>query len=183
MINTYLIKAVNSYIDEQLETATKEQLIKEDMLTEMANVRGKDVEVDDIDFSFYFSKRNSSHGIRLKVLWNRERMSGNDDGYMEMHGDYKYVRTPGSNYKPKGWEVNGLRYFCKKWKVLFAAVWEQKLDETDVRKYFEGQLTFQELMETFEGIEKKYYAIVKKCNNARQLEEVVREYNIFNMND
>ena len=183
MISSYIMQAVSSYIDEQLETATEEQLIKEDMLTEMANLRGKDVKVDDIDFSFYFSKKNSNHGIRLKVLWNRERMSGNDDGYMEMHGDYKYVRAPGSKYKPSGWEINGLRYFCKKWKPLFAAVWEQKLDETDVRKYFEGQLTFQELMETFEGIKKEHYSIVKKCNNARQLEEAVRKYSIYSMND
>lgn len=183
MINPRLITALNLYVDEQLEAATEEQLIKEDMLTEMANVRGKDVEVDDIDFSFYFSKKNSNHGIRLKVIWNRERMSGDDDGYIEMHGDYKYVRTPGSKYKPKGWEINGLRYFCKKWKALFSAVWEQKLDETDLRKYFEGQLTFQELMETFGGLKKEHYPIVNKCDNVRQLEEVVRKYGIYNMND
>lgn len=68
MINSRLVEAVNSYIDEQIDVATDEQLIKEDMLTEMANVRGKDVEVDDIDFSFYFSKKNSNHGIRVNYL-------------------------------------------------------------------------------------------------------------------
>ena len=76
------LKLTNKYFDEQLDIASEEQLIQEEMLTEMANVRGKDVEVDDIDFSFYFSKKNSNHGIRLKVVWNRERMSGNDDVYI-----------------------------------------------------------------------------------------------------
>lgn len=177
------LKLTNKYFDGQYEVASEEQLIHEDMLTEMANVRGKDVEVDDIDFSFYFSKKNSSHGIRLKVVWNRERMSGSDDGYIEMHGDYKYVRSSSNSYKPKGWEVDGLRYFCKKWKALFAAVWEQKLDETDVRKYFEGNLTFPELMQTFEGITDAQYREVNKCRTVRQLEETVRKFNIYNMND
>lgn len=177
------LKLTNKYFDEQLDIASEEQLIQEEMLTEMANVRGKDVEVDDIDFSFYFSKKNSNHGIRLKVVWNRERMSGNDDGYIEMHGDYKYVMSSPKSYKPKGWEINGLRYFCKKWKVLFSAVWEQKLDETDVRKYFEGDLSFSELMQTFDGITDSQYREVNKCRTVRQLEEVVRKYNIYNMND
>ena len=166
-----------------LDIASEEQLIKEDMLTEMANVRGKDVVVDDIDFSFYFSKKNASHGIRLKIVWNRERMSGNDDGYIELHGDYKYVRSSASSYKPKGWELNGLRYFCKKWKALFSAVWEQKLDETDVRKYFEGDLTFSELMKTFENISQLNYEKVNRCQSVRQLEKIVRDNNIYNMND
>ena len=162
------LKLTNKYFDGQYDVASEEQLIHEDMLTEMANVRGKDVEVDDIDFSFYFSKKNSSHGIRLKVVWNRERMSGSDDGYIEMHGDYKYVRSSSNSYKPKGWEVDGLRYFCKKWKALFAAVWEQKLDE---------------LMQTFEDITDAQYREVNKCRTVRQLEETVRKFNIYNMND
>lgn len=181
-ISQYM-KLINAHFDETFSIATQDQLLEEDMLTEMANVRGKDVEVDDIDFSFYFSKRNPRHGIRLKVVWNRERMSRDDDGYMEMHGDYKYVMSSPKAYEPKGWEVSGLRYFCKKWKVLFAAVWEMKLDETDVRKYFEGDIPFSKLMQTFDNITDSQYREVNKCRTVRQLEEVVRKDNIFNMND
>ena len=38
-------------------------------------------------------------------------------------------------------------------------------------------------METFEGIKKEHYTIVNRCDNVRQLEEMVRKYNIYNMND
>ena len=41
-------------------------------LMEMANLRGKQVKTDNIDFSFYFSsKAGNSHSIRIKICWNR----------------------------------------------------------------------------------------------------------------
>lgn len=167
-------------IDEDISIASDNDM---STLTEMSNVRGKSCEVDDIDFSFYFSKKNSNHGIRIKVLWNREKTLRNDDGYMELHGDYRYFSSPKAQYKPKAWEINGLRYFCKKYKVLFAAVWECKLEEDDVADYFKGRVDLRSLISFFDNISEKNYFLVNHCKNLRELEACVRENNIFNMND
>lgn len=152
-------------------------------LDEMANVRGKSCVIDDIDFSFYFSKKNSNHGIRLKILWNREKTLRNDDGYIEMYGEYKYYSSPNAQYKPKQWEITGLQYFCKKYKVLFAAVWEMKLAEDDLADYFKGRLNFEELLITFDNISEDDFYNINHCKTIRELEQCVREKCIFNMND
>lgn len=152
-------------------------------LLEMANVRGNDVVIDDIDFSFYFSGHNANHGIRIKVFWDPTRMSPNDDGYIELHGDYRYVSSPQAQHKPKGWQIRGLQYFCKKYKVLFSAVWEQKLPEDTVQKYFKGELGFHEVLTRFQGISEKEFFVINHCRTPRELEACVRENKIFNMND
>lgn len=153
-------------------------------LNEMANIRGKDVMIDDIDFSFYISRRNDiPHAIRLKVYWDRNKTNTDPDGYMEMHGDYKYFHSSNPKHKAKNWEINGLRYFCKKYKVLFAALWESKLEEPDVSDFFRGRLTLKELLATFDNISEIDYYHINHCKSLRELEKCVRDYKIFNMND
>ena len=119
------------------------------VLMEMANVVGNDVKLEDrLPFSFYFSNKDavhSQHGIRLKVLWNPSKSPSNADGYMEMHGDYNYI-SGSHKYKPTGKELSILKNFCKKYKVLFSAVWEDKLDQSAAQKYFDGRLQFNELL-------------------------------------
>lgn len=58
-------------------------------LIEMANVTGKFMKVEDIDFSFYFSKKNSSHAIRLKINWSRNSMTGG--GIMRVMLNYMII--------------------------------------------------------------------------------------------
>lgn len=56
-----------------------------------ANLVGKTVNTDVINFSFYFSdKFVADHGIRVKIIWNRNKMRGDNSGYLELHGNYKY---------------------------------------------------------------------------------------------
>ena len=152
-------------------------------LLEMANVRGVDTVIDDIDFSFYFSRHNSNHGIRIKVFWDPTRMGPNDDGYIELHGDYKYVSSPNAQHKPKGWQIRGLQYFCKKYKVLFSAVWENRLPESALQNYFKGNIKFNEMLIQFIDISEKEFYLINHCRTPRELEACVRENKIFNMND
>lgn len=59
----------------------------------MANVRGKRVKTDKIDFSFYFSsKYGINHAIRVKIRFDPARITHEDfDGYMELHGNYGWI--------------------------------------------------------------------------------------------
>lgn len=163
------------------------KLIREDYLTEMSNIRGKYVTIEDIDFSFYFSSKNNAsnqHGIRVKICWNREKI-GRDllDGYMELHGDYKYVSSLNPNIKPDSIDIATARYFFKRYKVLFAAVWENKLDENILSDYLRGNIDFNTLLKNFEDISNENYQLINNTTNLKSLEKTVREFNIFNMND
>ena len=157
--------------------------LDEDSLMEMANLRGKDVKIEDINFSIYFSpKQTDQHSIRIKVLWNRERMnSGNFDGVLYLHGDYEYKQNPNADNKPDMYDIFELRYFAKRYKVLFAAVWENKLDPNDVEDYFKGRLSFEELLTLFLDLDSDDYDKIQQARNIKELEQIVSENNIFNM--
>ena len=162
-----------------------DDLLNEDILWEMANARGIRVKIDDINFSFHFlTKSEMRHAIRVKITWNREKISnGNFDGYIEAHGDYRYYQSSKSKSHPSKKEVDRARMFVRKYKVLFAAVWEKKLDQNAVLGYFEGAYNFKQLVSQFEGITEKQFYIINHCNSLTELEKVVRENKIFNMND
>ena len=153
---------------------------------EMANVVGNDVVLEKrLPFSFYFSSKQAvhqQHGIRLKVLWNPSKAPDNADGYMEMHSDYNYI-SGSHKYKPTAKELNTLRAFCKKYKVLFAAVWECKLDQSDLQKYFDGRLKFNELLTKFDNITEKQFYLINHSISLEELERCVRINKVFNMND
>lgn len=163
----------------------KEEL-EEDLLMEMANIVGRRVKTDDITFSLYFSRKNASrHAIRVKVYWDRQNISEDKCGYMELHGDYRYSQSPTQKYKPKAYMVDTLRYFIKKYKVLFAAVWEGALSEDSLQEYFRGGIDFKELLSEFlvNKVGKQKYEALNYAENLKQLEQLVRQYKIFNMND
>lgn len=156
------------------------------VLMEMANVRGIDTKIEDrLPFSFFFTNKKAvhkQHGIRLKVMWNPSKNPEDADGYLELHGDYEY--TIGSHkYKPTSKELSILRNFAHKYKVLFSAVWEGKLYDGDLQDYFRGRISFKELLSKFDGITEKQYYYLNHANNLTELEETVRKYKIFNMND
>lgn len=153
-----------------------------DILLEMANIRGKDVNIEDIDFSLFFSRKYPNHGCRVKICWNREKMT-HDTGNMEAHGDYKYYQDASCKYKPDAVDISTARYFIKKYKVLFAAVWEEKLDSNDLIDYFRGRLSWKELLSCFTDMADKEQESIQNCKDRKELEKRVRELNIFNMND
>lgn len=160
---------------------------EENILLEMANVLGKNVKTDNIDFSFFFSsKLRASHAIRVKVIWNRDSTKGGSiDGYFEMHGNYEYVSSPDSK-KIKEKYINGAREFFKKYKVLFAAVWEDQLEESILQDYFCGHCLFKDVITDMWSTNKEANVeleSVSETEDLKELENIVRKYKLFNMND
>lgn len=155
------------------------------ILMEMANVRGIDTVIEArLPFSFYFSTRKAvhdRHAIRLKVRWTPNKSPEEADGYFELHGGYEYT-TASHRYKPTSKELEIGRNFCKKYKVLFAAVWEGVLYDGDLQDYFKGRLKLNELLSKFELTGRQYYN-VNHCTSLDELEACVRKHNIYNMND
>ena len=153
-------------------------------LMEMANVRGNYVKTDNINFSFYFSdKTECNHAIRAKIKWNPAKVSGTLDGYVELHGNYNYVQSSSSDAHPSSKDIIVMQQFFRKYKVLFAAVWEMKLEADDVSDYFLGRIDLINLIDKFDNLDASSYMRLLQVSNITQLENVVREYQIFNMND
>ena len=164
----------------------EEEELNEGLLMEMANTVGKNVKIDDLPFSFYFSRKTvCRHSIRLKVFWDRNRINDDKCGYIELHGDYLYSQCPKQKYKPDSQDIKGLRYFAKRYKVLFAAAWECVLGEDALQDYFRGLIDFQELLKSFyvDKIGKNKYEALNYSTDLKMLEKLVRQYNIYNMND
>ena len=149
-------------------------------LLEMANILGRKVKIEKIDFSFYFSQKSGmQHSIRVKIKWNRDRFRGAEDGYMDLHGQYDYVQSEYGEAVSET-EISKARDFFMKYKVLFTAVWEEFLEADDVQDYFKGNLTFDELKDSFYDLPEKIFV---DAQTIADIEKIVRENKLFDMND
>lgn len=159
------------------------------VLLEMANFVGDSIVVDKVPFSFFISDKSvarGKHAIRAKIIWNSSKAPHDADGYLMLHGDYEYV-SGSHKYKPTTKELQIARNFFKKYKVLFAAVWEQVLDAEPLQDYMKGYITFSKLVAKLDiepdNPESLKYYYASRCKSAEELEAIVREHNLFNMND
>ena len=75
-----------------------------------------------------------------------------------------------------------MKEFFRKYKVLFAAVWEQRIYESFISEYFFGTITFPELLQEFDFYE-EHTTEINEIQSIDELEHFVRENNIFNMWD
>lgn len=143
----YIYKVVNSVkltVESHME-----------LLFEMANIRGKSVKIPHrLNFSFYFSPKDAveskdiCHGLRVKPLFDPEKMSIDKAGTLKLHGDWKYI--PGSDDKNIGTKaIKEMKNFFLEYKTLFAAVWEKELPPDALYDYFRGTITFNELLQEF----------------------------------
>ena len=127
------------------------------------------------------------HAIRVKITWNPDHIKqGQFDGYIEAHGDYRYYQSPKSDAQPTKKEVDKGRIFVRKNKVLFAAVWENVLDEASVQSYFLGNSPLYKVVANLDLPDDIYYKLnynfIEK-NTLTELEDRVRKYKASNMND
>lgn len=160
----------------------KDKELYDDAIMCMANVRGNSVNVPhSLPFSFYFSRKNSSHGIRVKVVFNPNRLNINDCGNLVLHSNWTY--TPGRNdNNVNSKQKNQMIDFFKEYKALFAAVWEDVIQEDVIQDYFRGMISWNQLVESFDFYE-EYKDDLDKISDVQSLEKYVRENEIFNMND
>ena len=162
-----------------------------DLLFEMSNVPGKYVKNPHrLPFSFFFSSKSSAdnttinHGLRVKPLFNSEKMNIRDAGVLKLHSDWEF--TPGRNDKNvDSKDVKEMKEFFKTYKILFAAVWEEQLLPNYLYDYFRGIMTFGEILMEFEFYE-DYESAIQSYNNGRgiqtleDLHSFITDYNLFN---
>ena len=101
----------------------KRYIKENDSIMCMANLRGNQiVNPGGLPFSFYFSTK-IGHGIRVKPVFNPEKLSISSVGNLELHEDWNYTPDP-EDQKISAKKKNEMYNFFRTNKVLFAAVWE-----------------------------------------------------------
>lgn len=163
-------------------------LNEKECLFEMANIRGKYVKNPHrLNFSFYFSPKDAvegkdiCHGLRVKPVFNPEKMSIDKAGTLKLHGDWKYI--PGSDDKSIGSKaVSEMKEFFREYKTLFAAVWEKVLPPDSLYDYLRGTITFEELKQEFSFYDElRGDAQYSDIDNIYDLTGFVRDNNLFDL--
>ncbi len=153
------------------------------VMMEMTEVTAEDMKTDKINFSFYFSaERDFKHSIRVIILWGYTYLDRDDVGYMKLDGEYEYFKICG-NKEISEEEIEAAREFFKKYKVLFAGAWKDIIDVGEVDRYFRGRIDFDELLDGFYDMSDEQMKLIKQAKNPKDLERIVRQYNIYDMYD
>ncbi len=168
-------------------------------------ISAKKVKLETIDFSFYYAtkiemqyrikieiarnlgRRKNTHvcksmqyGIRVEIAWNPLKMTQLDT--LELHGKYVYnIRNPRKQNNVNAELLNKAREFFKKYKVLFAAVWECVLEPNILAFYLYQYINFKELLSEF-TLNENELSLIENADNLSDLEAIVREHKIFNIN-
>lgn len=156
-----------------------------DYLFEVSNIRGKNVKVPyKLNFSFYFSSKDAVegkdlvHGLRVKPIFNPEKMSVSNAGTLKLHSDWEYI--PGKDdIGVKSKYINEMKDFFATYKILFAAVWEKAISPDVIYDYFRGVISFKELMEEFDFYN-TYKDEMSNITTTNELNDFVEKHNLFN---
>lgn len=162
------------------------------------SVAGDKVKIERINFSFYYSVKNSSHGIRVKVRWNRGGCDkSNIDGFFMLHGDYEFVATKNSKFVSEDC-IDEARQFLKKNRIFFALVWGNNFNGKYFDNYLKGKIgifedlfdgfyvdykTKQQLREEVEYLKAKpiYRELEENDRNLRIFTNIVRNSKLFEL--
>lgn len=162
------------------------------------SVAGDKVKIERINFSFYYSVKNSSHGIRVKVRWNRGGCDkSNIDGFFMLHGDYEFVATKNSKFVSEDC-IDEARQFLKKYRIFFALVWGNNFNGKYFDNYLKGKIgifedlfdgfyvdykTKQQLREEVEYLKAKpiYRELEENDRNLRIFTNIVRNSKLFKL--
>lgn len=147
--------------------------IDEEYLIEMSNVVGKYVKnPEKLPFSFYFSSGvDVPHSIRVKPMFNPEKLKKSLTGTLKLSDDWKYI--PGENDKNVSeQEIKEMKKFFKDNIVLFVLVWDEFLQDSVVEHYFLGDLSFQEMLKDLDFYEK--LPELKRCKTIKGFEKCIR---------
>ena len=139
----------------------------------MSNVRGKYVTVDPIQFSFYYSVKNSNHGPRVKVTTDPEKLRPNRMSTMKLCDDWSIEVNPLDN-KISGKDEKSMREFFRKYLILFLLVWEDLTYEPNLADYMTGDMTLSEFIRDLDFY-KEYTRDLDSIETVADLEQFCRD--------
>ena len=148
----------------------------------MTSVRGTKMEnPGKRPFSFYFSGRNSSHGPRVKVTFNPNRLIMNKVGTLELNSDWEF--TPGEDDQHVSEkQVDEMKRFFRDYLVLFLLVWDFHLSDPILGDYFSGDADLHDVIQDLDFY-KDYRNELDEIRDVSVLEDFCKKNNLVNMYD
>lgn len=130
-------------------------------------------------FSFYLYARDSlSHGPRVKPIFNSGKPKDTFAGVLKLCDDWEY--TPGPQDSTIGADqIREMKAFFRKYLVLFCAVWNLQLDDPTVGDYFEGEVDFDEVIQSLDFYD-EFKRELDQVHDAESLEVFCRLKNLVN---
>lgn len=151
-------------------------------MTEYLSVYGRNVKTDNIHFSFELLNRyDIPYSPRLRVWWGKYSRTGREDGYILLSDSMPYYKSKLSHITPVEEDVEELRNFCTKYKVLLLGTWSGIFDGHHIEEYLRNLLSFEELVDSCDIKDKLNRELVSECKTLHELEVVVRQHKIFDM--
>lgn len=157
------------------------RVVSHHVILAMSNVRGRYVKnPHSLPFSFYFSSgAGAQHSIRVKPSFNPEKLKYSMTGNLELSDQWTF--TPGPYDKSVSeQDVNDMKQFFRDHIVLFAAVWDEQLQDGVLEDYFKGDITFQEMLTDLDFYE-DYKVEIDSVSSVSELEEFCRTNDLVNM--
>ena len=146
----------------------------------MSDVRGRRIKVEpNVNFSFYYSPRNSSHGPRVKVVFDPDKINSSQLSNLRLSGDWRF--TPNREIgKIPSKDIAEAKAFFRKYLVLILIAWEGATnDQVSIRDYFEGDITLHEFIKELKFYD-GYSAQLDKIKTVDQLEQFCRKNDLLN---
>lgn len=156
------------------------KLYFEDYLLEMSNVRGRYVKhPSELPFSFYFSSGvGVQHSIRVKPVFNPEKLKRSETGTLKLSDDWEYIPGPNDKDVPQS-EIEKMKSFFKDYIVLFCAVWDEQMQDATLQDYLVGNITFDMLLQDLDFYE-EYENELQQIHDVSTLDKFCRENNLVN---
>lgn len=160
-----------------------------DTLLEMSKLTSKYADKSicgEIPLYIYFSRSNSSHSPRIKFYGGTKevdstfespsmKFSQNGVEGLELQSWMNKKNCPNAFDKVV---LNQVTIFVNKFKSLLLLVWFNKLDEADLLTYFEGRLSWRDLLDNVE-LNESIKSDFIKCNTLGALEKYCKEHNLY----
>lgn len=152
----------------------------EDILC-MAGVRGRRIKTDpNVNFSFYYSSKNSSHGPRVKVGFDPDNIEADLLNNLQLTEEWDFTVNP-KNGKIKSKDINSAKAFFKKYLILFLLVWDkQTKDELSLGDYLQGEMTLLDFIHKLKFYD-EYSEELDKIQTVSELEQFCRDNKLVNM--
>ena len=147
----------------------------------MSDVRGRRIKVEpDINFSFYYSPRNSSHGPRVKVIFDPDRIKSAEMSNLRVCGDWRFTPNKEAD-KSSSKDIAQVKAFFRKYLILILIAWEDATnDQASIRDYFEGDITLHEFIKELKFYD-EYSKKLDKIQTVAELEQFCRTNDLINM--
>ena len=147
----------------------------------MSDVRGRRIKVEpNVNFSFCYSPRNSSHGPRVKIMPDPDRIRSSEMSNLRLSGDWRFTPNWQSS-RMSAKDVADVKEFFRKYLILILIAWECATeDESSIRDYLEGELSLHEFIQELKFYD-EYQNELDTISSVSELEDFCRENDLINM--